>query len=298
MPKYLGPAITGLAAVISALCVAVALGVFSAGGAHAAAGMGAGGSGSAVKVPAGVPSAVPTVGTLCTVSFSDVGTDSPYYTYVRCLACRNVLGGYADGSFRPNSQVTRAQLAKMITSAAGFKDALPADRWTFHDIEPGSTFWQYVERANMHGVIGGYNCNPDPTSAEKCDDRNRPYFRPNDNVTRQQVAKMVAVAKGLVTVSRSVPAGTGSNIPAAVPTSVIVSYTFADVKPDNLFYTYVEALARQNTINGYDCGTTNPDTGQPEPCDTAGRKYFRPGSNMSRGQVAKVLSLTFFPECK
>jgi hypothetical protein len=226
---------------------------------------------------------------LCAVSFHDVRPgENPFYTYVRVLACRNILSGYGDGTFRPNASVTRGQLAKMVAASGGYTDAIPGSRWTFHDIAPGSTYWLYVERVAQHGVTSGYACSDESGSTEPCDEANRRYFRPNEYVTRQQVAKMVAASMDMT----SHRAG----VPRAVPTSATLQYTFTDVPPFNTFNPYVEALANLGSISGYNCGGTNPDTGQPEPCDAQGRKYFRPGSNMSRGQVSKVLATTFFPD--
>ncbi len=54
----------------------------------------------------------------CTLTFTDVPPDNTFYTHVRCLACRGIISGYADGTFRPNNPVTRGQLAKMVSNAA------------------------------------------------------------------------------------------------------------------------------------------------------------------------------------
>ncbi len=278
--KYVAPALAGVASLVAGLVAVFAVGGAATPGAYAA---------KDVNVPVSVPSAVSTVQPPCTISFSDVKpSESPFYVYVRVLACRDIISGYSDGTFRPNANVTRGQLAKMVAASAGYSDAIPNNRWTFHDIAPGSTYWLYVERVAMHGVTSGYACSNALGSAETCDEANRRYFRPNEYVTRQQVAKMVAASLDLT----SSPA----SVPAAVPTGTTSQYTFADVPPSNAFNPYVEALSRLGSISGYNCGGTNPDTGQPEPCDAQNRKYFRPGSNMSRGQVSKVLATTFFPE--
>jgi hypothetical protein len=63
---------------------------------------------------------------------------------------------------------------------------------------------------------------------------NRDYFKPNKSVTRAQVAKMIALAVGLE------PAD-----PAA--------QTFEDVPAGSTFHAYVEALAQEGIVNGYDC---------------------------------------------
>jgi hypothetical protein len=116
-----------------------------------------------------------------------------------------VMGGYVCGVdpsepcvppdnrpyFRPNAGATRGQLTKIVSNAAGFNDTIPDTQYQFTDVEPGSTFWLYVERLllNRPGVMSGYPCGG---PGEPCDSENRPYFRPNNPLTRGQTAKIVA----------------------------------------------------------------------------------------------------------
>jgi S-layer homology domain len=60
--------------------------------------------------------------TSCTITFSDVPPGSAFYDFVRCLACRDIISGYPDNTFRPNSPVTRGQLSKIVSNSAGFSD--------------------------------------------------------------------------------------------------------------------------------------------------------------------------------
>jgi hypothetical protein len=46
--------------------------------------------------------------------FSDVPTSNPFYAYIETAFNRAIITGYADGTFRPNASVTRAQLSKML----------------------------------------------------------------------------------------------------------------------------------------------------------------------------------------
>jgi hypothetical protein len=66
---------------------------------------------------------------------------------------------------------------------------------------------------------------------------------------------------------------------------------FEDVLPGSTFYDYIQRLAGRGVISGYPCG------GEGEPCGTENRSYFRPNSNATRGQTAKIVSNTFFPAC-
>jgi hypothetical protein len=130
---------------------------------------------------------------------------SPFWEYVERLYTRGVIGGYQCGInpaepcippedrpyFRPNAGATRGQLVKIASESAGFSDNIPEEQQTFTDVEPGSTFWLYIERllANRDDAIAGYPCGG---PFEPCDSEDRPYFRPNNGVTRGQASKIVA----------------------------------------------------------------------------------------------------------
>jgi hypothetical protein len=210
------------------------------------------------------PTATPTV---CTINFSDVPPGSPFYPYVLCLYCHDVVTGYQDGTFGVNSAVTRGQIAKIVARSAGFGD--PVSGQIFADVDPAHTFYSDIMRLAMRGIMGGYECGG---PGEPCSPpNNRPYFRPHTTATRGQVAKIVSNAAGY----DDDPTG----------------YTFADVLPEHPFYLWIERLAAHGVIGGYSCGGTG------EPCDPQDRPYFRPHNNITRGQVAKVVVLAFHPEC-
>jgi hypothetical protein len=52
------------------------------------------------------------------------------------------------------------------------------------------------------------------------------------------------------------------------------------------FYVYIERLSLHGVVSGYTCG------GAGEPCPGVS---YRPNNNITRGQVSKVASQTFFP---
>ncbi len=67
---------------------------------------------------------------------------------------------------------------------------------------------------------------------------------------------------------------------------------FADVPGDSLFFVWINRLANKGVISGYPCG------GPGERCDDQERPYFRPNENVTRGQTAKIVANTFFPNCQ
>jgi hypothetical protein len=204
--------------------------------------------------------------TACPIQFTDVPEGSTFYVYIRCLACRGFVNGYPDGTFRPNNNVTRGQLSKIVSNAAGFND--PQTEQLFEDVPPGSTFFDYIGRLASRGVMQGYPCGG---PGEPCGSGNLPYFRPNNNATRGQITKIVANAAGF-------------NDPP-------VGQQFEDVPPGSTFYTYTYQLVSRNIMSGYPCG------GPGEPCGSGNLPYFRPFNNATRGQTAKIVANTFYPNC-
>ncbi|HYO50073.1 MAG TPA: S-layer homology domain-containing protein [Chloroflexia bacterium] len=210
---------------------------------------------------------VPATPTVCSISFSDVPSGSTFYAFVQCLACRNILGGYSDGTFRPGNNITRGQLSKIVSNAAGIND--PAGAQMFEDVPASNSFYLWVNRLAGQGHIGGYPCGGE---GEPCGTANLPYFRPNSNATRGQISKIVSNAAGF-----SDPAS---------------GQLFEDVPASNSFYTWVQRLASRGFIGGYPCG------GPGETCGSGNLPYFRPNNNATRGQVSKIVANTFFPECQ
>ena len=207
--------------------------------------------------------------TPCTITFSDVPADHTFYANIRCLACRGIISGYSDGTFRPGNNITRGQIAKMVSNAAGFdEDPNPQ---IFEDVDPSSTFYTWINRLARRGYMGGYPCGTVPE--EPCNPpENRPYFRPNANATRGQLAKIVSNTAGL-----------GGN-----PTGLF----YTDVAEDHPFYTWIMRLTNLGVMSGYQCG------GEGEPCDDQNRPYFRPYNDVTRGQASKIVANTFYPGCQ
>ena len=222
----------------------------------------------------------------CDIEFADVAPGSTFYPFVRCLACKGVLGGYPcggpgepcnsghDSFFRPASNITRGQIAKIVSQSAGIYEA-PLQQ-IYEDVTPDSPFYQWINRLSRRGYMSGYACGTAPT--EPCGPDSLPYFRPNALATRGQLSKIVANAAEL--------------------DDPVSSQTYADVPVSNdpsSFYPYIERLTQRNVMGGYPCGTTDPNSG---PCDGQNRPYFRPANNVTRGQAAKIVSNTFFPNCQ
>jgi hypothetical protein len=209
------------------------------------------------------------------LNFTDVPLGHTFRSYIECLACRNIINGYTSGCetgnpcFRPNNNVTRGQTSKIVSNAAGFgNDPGPQQ---FEDVPEESTFFDFVGRLANRGIVAGYPCGG---AGEPCvPPGNLPYFRPNANVTRGQITKIVSEAAQF-----SDPAS---------------GQQFEDVAPESTFYEFIYRLVIRSIMSGYLCG------GAGEPCVPPGNlPYFRPGANATRGQTSKIVANTFYPGCQ
>jgi hypothetical protein len=200
--------------------------------------------------------------------FTDVCPGDYFYTPTLQLQAANIISGYSTTPpctsyrhipcFKPFNSITRGQVAKVITLAAGFSE--PVSGQTFQDVPPTHTFYTYVERLARRGLIAGYPCGG---TGEPCGPGNRPYFRTGSEVTRGQLAKITAGAFNF--------------------TEPVSGQTFQDVPPTHTFYAYVERISHRNIISGYLCG------GPGEPCGPTNKPYFRPGNPLTRGQTSKIV---------
>ncbi|HUP28207.1 MAG TPA: S-layer homology domain-containing protein, partial [Chloroflexia bacterium] len=169
-----------------------------------------------------------------TPHFADVDTTNSFYQYVESAYQQGLIGGYPCGGpgepcdsqqrpyYRPNTNVTRGQIAKIVVLAARWQSAVPPMA-TFMDVAPGTTFYEFVETAYAHQIIGGYPCGG---PGEPCDSTNRGYFRPGNNATRAQIAKLVylAIDQGTPTptptpTSTATPSSTSTSTPTSTPTA-------------------------------------------------------------------------------
>jgi virginiamycin B lyase len=90
-------------------------------------------------------------------------------------------------------------------------------------------------------------------------------FQPSAPVTRAQLAKIIVGATGFPLLDPATP-------------------TFGDVPVADWAYGYIETAVAHGIVGGYDCG------GVGEPCPG---RYYRPGTESTRAQVAKLLYQAF-----
>jgi len=104
---------------------------------------------------------------------------------IKILVEKGAIAGYPDGTFRPNNNITRAEFATVLVKAFELE---AKEGKVFTDT---ATHWakDAIATANAYDIIKGY-------SNEK--------FGPNDQITREQAAVMIAKAADL-TASEQAP---------------------------------------------------------------------------------------------
>ncbi|MFH1833496.1 MAG: kelch repeat-containing protein, partial [bacterium] len=127
-----------------------------------------------------------------TAGFSDVPPGHPYAVAVSDLAGRQVIGGFPDGTFRPDNSVIRQQFAKMIvktleypvadTNVCLFSDVVKSTPGAY--VDPTDPLYpdHYVAVCAFYGITQG---------------KTATIFAPYDGITRQQLITMISRAANL-----------------------------------------------------------------------------------------------------
>ena len=107
-------------------------------------------------------------------NFSDVSADKWYNNAVSTLCHMGVLGGYSDGTFRPNAPITRAEFAKIAVSFAQTNGSAVYSYFT--DVKTTDWFAPYVTAAKDSSLIEGYSDGS---------------FKPENRITRAEACAIV-----------------------------------------------------------------------------------------------------------
>lgn len=114
--------------------------------------------------------------------FSDVSEDHPHFKGISTLSKAGVVNGYDDGTFKPSQAVTRGQAAKIIVNAFKLTLKDTVEKQEFKDLNKSSEYYESITKLATLGVVKGYDDNT---------------FRPNETITRGQLALMIARALDL-----------------------------------------------------------------------------------------------------
>ena len=109
------------------------------------------------------------------MTFSDVASGYWAYDDLSLAVALGWVSGYPDNTFRPTATLTRADFVTLLARLSG-EDLSGCTGSMFPDVTPGKYYAPSVVWAVRVGIVSGF---PDGT------------FRPNENVTRQQMARIM-----------------------------------------------------------------------------------------------------------
>jgi hypothetical protein len=112
-------------------------------------------------------------------SFSDVPLDHPDANGIAYVKEKGIVSGYADGTFRPDQIINRAEFTKIVMLYKFGQQMIDmcGSSMNFTDVSFNDWFGHYICRGKDAGVIDGY---PDGT------------FRPNAPINFSEAAKIIA----------------------------------------------------------------------------------------------------------
>lgn len=115
-------------------------------------------------------------------TFSDVPSDHSNAEAIAYVKAEGIVGGYSDGTYRPDQRINRAEFAKILEESTpdapdgvGLCPPDPSDFKGFSDVHD-EWFWIYVCMQQGRGIVDGY---ADGT------------FRPAENINFVEAAKMI-----------------------------------------------------------------------------------------------------------
>lgn len=124
----------------------------------------------------------------------------------------NIIGGYPDGTFKPNEAITRAQASAMLIKAL----KIPLNEDTsiqFKDVSKDSPYYKILATVNERGILRG----------------NNGFMRPGEKTSRAQMAAILRRA---------------FNMP------LDKQPTFIDVTPSHWAYQDINGIAKQRVAGG------------------------------------------------
>lgn len=156
--------------------------------------------------------------------FKDVPHTNWAYDLIMQSAQLGIVKGYEDGTFGPNKNLTRAETVVMLVRSLGVE--VPTNQKSvFTDLPDDNWATDYIMYAVGRGIVNGFE---DGT------------FGSNQLVTRAQLAKMVTQTYNI-----------------EINSSNLVS--FSDIPETHWAYEFIQALASNNIVGGYEDGTYGPN---------------------------------------
>ena len=141
---------------------------------------------------------------------------------IKNLADQGIIHGFGNGIYGPTKNLTRGQAAKIIVNSLGL-DTKSVTNPNFKDISTSYVFYKEIAALKATGAMVGYDDNT---------------FRPEQPITREQLAKVIAIAYNLTVDEK-------------------YSTPFNDIK-NSIYKDYIAALYQGNITKGKSATTFDP----------------------------------------
>lgn len=171
--------------------------------------------------------------------------------YIKNVMNLGIAQGIAPNRFDPDSELTRAQLTKMVVLAAGYEDPEMVEDTSFSDVKTSDWFAPYIEVAKSAGLVEGYD--------KWC-------FRPDQPINRAEALKILVEG----TLGRKITLDPTQGLLGDFD---LGQNPFADLDLDEWYAAYALYGYKYGIISGYADGTLGP------------------GNYMTRAEFAKVISI-------
>lgn len=202
-------------------------------------------------ISTGLMTGAPTADAASKQSFKDVSTKHWAYSAVETVAAQKLVAGYQDGTYRPNGQVTRAELAAFLARA-------------FDGNGRGNE--PFVDVANNHWAIDAIN-EGIALGFIKPGEYKNSKFEPNKAMTRAEIARWLT--NGLIASDEDYKKAVSEMASSSLTLIPIPEFFKGGVNKSDL--PYIGVAMGTGLLSGYTDGT------------------FKPNGNTSRAEVAAIL---------
>lgn len=117
----------------------------------------------------------PSTGVPASSPFKDMNSDATHYRAAAWMQSEGIVNGYTDGTFRPNRNITRGEMAKIAYKVADGNYTAPA-KSPFSDVKAGGSFYEPISWMKAKGIVDGYSDGS---------------YRPGRQITRAETSKIL-----------------------------------------------------------------------------------------------------------
>jgi hypothetical protein len=154
-------------------------------------------------------------------TFTDISSSQWFGKYMVYLNIHEILQGYEDGSLRPYTNISRGEGIALVGRAIELDGT--KRKSTFEDVYPSYFASGYIQSAYEEGIVKGFT------------DRT---FRPSQDVTRAEMAILIAKAYGLQAESQNYFKDVSSNVTGSKEIAALKEAGITEGYTDRTFRPY------------------------------------------------------------